>query len=122
MLVSDGSLVRFGEGVPHPRYYGTFPRLLARYVREKQVLPLEEAVRKMTSAPARRAGLWDRGLLIPGLAADLVLFDPTTITDHATFAAPHNYPSGVEMVIVNGEIAWDAKGMTAHRAGKVLRK
>lgn len=122
MFVSDGSLVPYGEGVPHPRYYGTFPRVLGRYVREKQILSLEEAIRKMTSAPAGRVGLTDRGVIATGMVADLVLFDPETIADLSTFDAPHNYNSGIDLVIVNGKIAMNASGMTENRAGRVLRK
>ncbi len=122
MCVSDGSLVTFGAGVPHPRYYGTFPRFLGLYVREKQVLTLEEAVRKMTSAPAGRVGLNDRGIIAKGMVADLVLFDPETVADLATFQHPHNHNTGIEMVIVNGQVAMDVNGVTDNRAGQVLKK
>lgn len=122
MCVSDGSLVPFGAGVPHPRYYGTFPRFLGLYVREKRVLTLEEAVRKMTSAPAGRVGLNDRGIIAKGMVADLVLFDPKTIGDLATFQNPHNYNTGILAVIVNGQVAMEADVVTDNRAGQVLRK
>ncbi len=117
---SDGSIVEFGKGVPHPRYYGTFPRVLGKYVREERVLSLEEAVRKMTSAPAARMGLADRGLLKEGLAADVTLFNPATVADRATFQEPHQYPAGIEAVIVNGQIAVQDGGYLGTRAGKVL--
>ncbi len=117
---SDGSIVEFGKGVPHPRYYGTFPRVLAKYVREEKVLSLEEAVRKMSSAPAARIGLSDRGLLMKGMAADVTVFNPETVADSATFQNPHQYPAGIETVIVNGEIAILEGTYLGARAGKVL--
>jgi N-acyl-D-amino-acid deacylase len=100
---SDGSAVSpdFG-GQPHPRYYGTFPRVLGRYVREEHVLTLEDAVRKMTSLPAQRMRLLDRGLIRVGMWADLVVFDPDKIIDKATFDHPHVYPEGISHVLVNG--------------------
>ncbi|HEV2149333.1 MAG TPA: amidohydrolase family protein [Longimicrobiaceae bacterium] len=121
-IASDGRLARPGEGHPHPRAYGTFPRVLGRYVREKQVLPLEEAVRKMTSLPAARLGLADRGRIAEGMAADLVVFDPATVADRATFEAPHQYPVGIEHVLVNGVLAVDGGHFTDVRAGSVLRR
>ncbi len=100
---SDGTAASpdFG-GQPHPRWYGTFPRILGHYVREEGVLSLEEAVRKMTSFPARRMGLLDRGLVRAGMWADLVVFDPDRVIDRATFDDPHQYPEGIDDVIVNG--------------------
>jgi dihydroorotase/N-acyl-D-amino-acid deacylase len=120
MIGSDGGVVPFGEGVPHPRNYGTFPRVLGRYVRELGVIPLEEAVRKMTSLPAGRMGIWDRGLLRPGLKADLVVFNPDTIADKAEFGDPHHYAEGVEYVIVSGALVLDGGKMTGLRPGRVL--
>jgi N-acyl-D-aspartate/D-glutamate deacylase len=117
---SDGSIVEFGKGVPHPRYYGTFPRVLGKYVREEKVLSLEEAVRKMSSAPAARIGLTDRGLLKAGMAADVTLFNPSTVADTATFQNPHQYPAGIEAVIVNGQIAILGGEYLETRAGRVL--
>ena len=117
---SDGSIVEFGKGVPHPRYYGTFPRVLGKYVREEKVLSLEEAVRKMSSAPAARIGLTDRGLLKAGMAADVTLFNPSTVADTATFQNPHQYPVGIEAVIVNGQIAIQEGKYLGTRAGRVL--
>jgi dihydroorotase/N-acyl-D-amino-acid deacylase len=122
MVASDGRLSRPGEAAPHPRSYGTFPRVLARYVREKQLFPLETAVAKMTGMPARRLGLADRGRLAEGLHADLVVFDPATVRDTATFTAPHQYPEGIPFVIVNGAVAVDDGKLTAARAGRVLRR
>lgn len=122
MIASDGRLVEPGDGHPHPRWYGTFPRVLARYVREKGVLTLEEAVHKMTAMPAARIGLGDRGRIGEGLAADLVIFDPETVADRATFEEPHQYPVGIETVVVNGTVAVEGERETGVRAGKVLRR
>jgi N-acyl-D-amino-acid deacylase len=110
------------HGKPHPRYYGTYPRVLGRYVRELGLLPWEEAIRKMTSAPAQRFGLWDRGLLRPGFKADIVLFDPDTIIDRATFEDPHRFPEGIKYVIVNGVVEVDRGDFTGELGGKTLRK
>lgn len=120
-IASDGGLTKFGEGFPHPRAYGTFPRVLGHYVRELKVLPLEEAIRKMTLFPAQRLNLFDRGIIKEGNIADLTIFDADKIIDKATFEKPHQYPEGVEYVIVSGVITVDPKGMTGKRAGKVLR-
>ncbi|MEJ7812745.1 MAG: D-aminoacylase [Gemmatimonadaceae bacterium] len=122
MIASDGRLSRPGDGHPHPRAYGTFPRVLARYVREKRVLTLEDAVRKMTSMPAARLGLRDRGRIAEGMMADLVVFDPATVADRATFDQPHQYPAGIEYVVVNGAVAVDAGRLTDARGGRVLRR
>lgn len=121
MVASDGRLSRPGEGHPHPRAYGTFPRVLGVYVREKRVLTLEEAVHKMTGLPAARLGLSDRGRVAEGAAADLVVFDPEAVRDRATFEAPHRYPEGIDYVIVNGRLAVDAGRFLDLRAGRVLR-
>ena len=120
MVASDGEIPVFGRGAPHPRSYGTFARVLGVYVREKGLLTLEEAVRKMTSFPAARLGLLDRGLIRPGMKADLVVFDPATIRERATFERPHQYAEGVSLVVVNGEIVLDGDRMTAARPGRVL--
>jgi N-acyl-D-aspartate/D-glutamate deacylase len=122
MHASDGTVLTFGDGVPHPRSYGTFPRVLGHYVRELGVIGLEEAVRKMTSLPAQRAGLADRGLIRPGAVADLVIFDPERVLDVATFVKPHQYPVGIERVIVGGRTVFDGKSMTGERPGRVLRR
>lgn len=121
-VASDGRLVRPGDGHPHPRWYGTFPRVLGTYVREKGVLSLEEAVRKMTSLPAARLGLRGRGRIAEGAFADLVVFDPATVADRATFQDPHHYPAGIEHVLVNGVPVVDGGRFTDARAGRVLRR
>jgi len=121
MIGSDGSLTRLGDGAPHPRAFGTFPRVLGHYVRERKVLALEEAVRKMTSFPAVRLGLQDRGLLRVGLAADVTVFDPVTIADRATFTDPHHYSVGVRHVVVNGQLTVKDGAHLGTRAGRVLR-
>ena len=118
-LAVDGPL---GEGWPHPRNFGTFPRVLARYVREKKILTLQDAVRRMTSASAQRLGLKDRGLLREGFWADITLFDPDTVEDKATFREPKQYPVGIPYVIVNGEIVIDNGCHTGKMPGKVLRR
>lgn len=122
MIGSDGRLVALGDGHPHPRWYGTFPRVLGLYARERGILKLEEAVRKMTSMPARRIGLPGRGQVEIGWFADLVVFDSETIIDRATFQDPHQYPVGVEWVLVNGKIAIEDGVYRDVRSGKVLRK
>ncbi len=120
MIASDGEVTIFGKESPHPRSYGTFVRVLGVYVREKQVLRLEEAVRKMTSLPAMRLGLPDRGIIRPGAKADLVLFDPQRVRDEATFENPHQYAVGIALVVVNGQVVFDGKAMTGDRPGRVL--
>lgn len=121
MIASDSSVRHFGEGVPHPRGYGNNARVLSRYVRELHLLTLEDAVRKMTSLPAQTFGLRERGLVREGYAADLVLFDPNTITDRATFTEPHKYPVGISYVFVNGEPVLAHGEMTKARPGVALR-
>jgi N-acyl-D-amino-acid deacylase len=101
-VASDASINVPGQGVPHPRGYGTTVRVLGKYVREDKVIALEEAVRKMTSLPAAHFGFADRGSIKPGYAADLVVFDPKAVAEKATFAAPHAYPEGMPYVLVNG--------------------
>jgi N-acyl-D-amino-acid deacylase len=108
------------EGQPHPRVYGSFPRTLGRYVRERGVIPVEEAVRKMTSLPASIYGLRQRGVLRNNAFADIVLFDPKTVNDRSTFTAPHQYPVGIEYVIVNGVTTIDAGAFTGQTGGHVL--
>jgi dihydroorotase/N-acyl-D-amino-acid deacylase len=107
-------------GKPHPRFYGTFPRVLGAYVREKKVLTLPDAVRKMTSFPAQITGLTDRGLLRPGMAADITIFDPQTVADKATFEDPLQYPVGIPYVIVNGVVVIDHEQHTGAKPGRVL--
>jgi N-acyl-D-amino-acid deacylase len=121
---SDGTAVKtegpLAAGHPHPRYYGTFPRVLGRYVREEKLLSLEEAVRKMTSANAAKIRIYDRGLLRPGQWADVTIFNPNTIIDHATFEEPHQYASGIEYVIVNGKPVLERGTHTGARPGAIL--
>ena len=123
---SDGTAVKaegpLSAGNPHPRYYGTFPRVLGRYVREEKLLSLEEAVRKMTSANTSKLRIYDRGLLRPGMWADVTVFDPNTITDRATFESPHQYATGVLYVIVNGTVVLDQGRHTGSRPGTILAR
>ena len=120
MIASDGEITIFGRAAPHPRSYGTFARILSRYVREKHIITLEDAVRKMTSLPAARVGLTDRGVLRPGMKADLAVFDADRVRDMATFEKPHQYAEGFAYVIVNGEIVYEKGAMTAARPGRVI--
>jgi N-acyl-D-amino-acid deacylase len=123
---SDGSALAtegpLRSGVPHPRSFGTFPRVLGRYVRELKAIALEDAVRRMTSLPASILNLSDRGAIAPGKVADLVLFDPATVADRATFEDPFQYPVGIDTVIVNGKVVLDEGTHTGQRPGRVLRK
>lgn len=120
-IATDGSaLNESAPGVPHPRSFGTYPRVLGRYVREEKVLTLEDAVRKMTSLPAQVLGLRDRGLLREGYWADVVVFDPSTVIDTATYERPHQYPKGIEYVLVNGEVVVERGQHTGARPGKVI--
>jgi N-acyl-D-amino-acid deacylase len=119
MIGSDGLPT---EGKPHPRLYGTMPRVIQEYVREKGVLTLEDAVRKMTSLPAKQHRISDRGLLRPGYFADAVLFEPATVADVATYEDPRRYPAGIECVIVNGQVAVEGGAQTDARAGQMLRR
>lgn len=111
---SDGSAVTteglLAQGNPHPRYYGTFPRVLGRYVRDEKILTMEEAIRKMTSANAAKIHVYDRGLLRPGQWADVTVFDAARIIDHSTYEKPHQYSTGVEWVVVNGAVVLEPGG------------
>jgi N-acyl-D-amino-acid deacylase len=107
-------------GLPHPRAYGTFPRIIAKYVREEGVLTLEDAVRKMTSWPASRMKMKDRGMIKPGQWADVVIFDYATIQDNATWDEPMRTPSGIDVVMVNGVIVAEDGQHTGARPGQVL--
>lgn len=117
---SDGPVGVFGEGAPHPRQYGTFARVLGYYVRERGIITLEEAVRKMSSASARRLGIHDRGLITQGYFADIAVFDADEVIDKATFENPHQYAVGMKYVLVNGEVVVDEGSHTGKRPGKVL--
>ena len=121
MIASDGRLVRPGQGHPHPRWYGTFPRVLGHYVREKALMPLETAIYKMTALPAEKLGLTDRGKLQKGFIADIVIFDPDKIIDKATFTDPHQYSAGISWVMVNGQAVVEEGAFNEVRNGKVLR-
>jgi dihydroorotase/N-acyl-D-amino-acid deacylase len=118
MIGSDGAPRR---GRPHPRVYGTFPRVIRRFVRELKALTLEEAVRKMTSASAARLGLSDRGRIQVGLQGDAILFDPQTFSDTATFEDPCRHPVGLEAVVVDGRLVLDVGQMTGERPGRFRR-
>jgi N-acyl-D-amino-acid deacylase len=121
-IASDSSLNVMGQGVPHPRGYGNTARALARYVRERHTISLEEAIRKMTSLPADHFGFADRGRLAVGQAADVVVFDPARVTDRATFEQPHQYPDGIDVVLVNGVVVVKDGTHSQARPGKVLRR
>jgi N-acyl-D-aspartate/D-glutamate deacylase len=122
---SDGTAVAttgpLSEGHPHPRYYGTFPRVLGRYVRDEKVITMEEAVRKMTSANASKIHIYDRGLLRPGMWADVTVFDPARVIDKATYEAPHQYAEGIEYVFVNGKLVLSKGTHSGARPGVILR-
>jgi len=111
------------QGMPHPRFYGTFPRIIDHYVREKAVLPLAAAIHKMTGATARALKLADRGLLREGFRADIAIFDPADFRDRATYERPHQYPTGARTsVIVNGTLVVENATHTGALPGKVLRR
>lgn len=120
MVGSDGEVPQFNVGAPHPRSYGTFTRVLARYVRERHVITLEDAVHKMSGLPAQRTKLYDRGLIRPGMKADLVVFDPSKVEDKATFEKPHQYAVGYGYVLVNGKVVVENDALTSERPGRVL--
>lgn len=121
MFASDAGIARYGSGVPHPRAYGTNARVLGQYVRLLKVIPLEEAIRRMTSLPAQKFQLQDRGLLREGMAADIVVFNAQQVGDPATFDKPHNYATGFQYVIVNGQLVLDQNKHTGARTGVVLK-
>jgi len=124
MVGTDGSAISpkgvLGRGKPHPRFYGTFPRILGHYAREEGVLTVQEAVRKMTSMPAQKIGLRDRGLLREGMVADVVIFDADEILDQATFTDPHSFPKGIHYVIVKGTVVVRKNKHTGALPGKAL--
>ncbi|MFB3826279.1 MAG: amidohydrolase family protein [Bryobacteraceae bacterium] len=123
---SDGAAVKtegpLARGNPHPRYYGTFPRVLGRYVREEGLLSLEDAVRKMTSANAAKIRVYDRGLIRPGFWADITIFDAARVMDHATFEKPHQYATGIEYVLVNGKLVLEKGRHTGARPGAIVKR
>jgi N-acyl-D-aspartate/D-glutamate deacylase len=127
LVGSDGNCVAtygtVSQGMPHPRFYGTFPRVIGRYVKEQSLLPLEAAIRKMTGATAGALKLKDRGLLKQGLRADVTMFDPEDFLDRATYGDPHQYPTGSRTtVIVNGTIVVENAEHTGATPGRVLRR
>ena len=122
MIETDGDLVGWGEGFPHPRSYGSFPRVLARYVREQRVLTLEEAIRRMTSLPSQQMRLPERGLLREGMFADVVVFNAEKIQDHATYTEPHRFATGVAHLLVNGAVVMQNGALTGNKPGRVLRR
>jgi N-acyl-D-aspartate/D-glutamate deacylase len=121
MFDTDADLVEYGFGFPHPRSYGTFPRVLGRYVRELKVLTLEEAIRRMTSLSADQIGQKERGRLAAGTFADITVFDPETVADLATFTEPHQYPLGIRHVVVNGTPIIRNGALTGAKPGRVLK-
>lgn len=120
-ISSDGGIPAMDEGVPHPRNYGAFARVLGRYVRQDSVLTLEDAIHKMSALPASRLNLSERGLLREGMVADIALFDPNTIIDTAAFGDPHHFSEGVLFVWVSGQLVLENGEMTGNRPGKALR-
>jgi len=122
MIGSDGRLVKPGIGHPHPRYYGTYPRILGHYVREKSIITLTQAINKMTQLPANTLGLKDRGVIEENAIADIVIFDPKTVIDLATFEDPHQYSEGILYVLIGGQLSVDNGEFKDVRAGTALRK
>jgi N-acyl-D-amino-acid deacylase len=120
MIGSDGEVTHFGVGAPHPRSYGTFARALGRYVRERKTITLEDAVHRMSGMTAARLKIFDRGLLRPGMKADVVIFDPDTVADKAEFDKPHQYATGFRDVLVNGKAIIANGTLTKERPGRVL--
>ena len=126
MIGSDSIPLYEGEGdrpgKPHPRTYGTFPRVLGEYARERKIFSLETAVAKMTGMAAARIGLRERGLVQPGYFADLTIFDPATVKDESTYPDPHRYPTGIPYVVINGTLVVDDNHTVARRTGHVLTR
>ena len=127
LIGSDGNCVaNYGtvsQGMPHPRFYGTFPKVLGRYVHEQKLISLETAIHKMTGGTSAALGLVDRGILREGLRADVVIFDPADFKDQATYDKPHQYPSGTRTcLLVNGQMVVDAATHTGATPGRVLRR
>ncbi|MFN7926602.1 MAG: D-aminoacylase [Blastocatellia bacterium] len=123
MIASDAGVIDVAsDSVPHPRGFGNNARVLGEYVRQRKLVSVEEAIRKMTSLPAQTFHLWDRGLLRPGMAADVVIFDEKLVTDRATFQQPKQYPMGIEFVVVNGQVVIEKGNHLGVRAGQALRR
>ena len=122
MVETDGDLVTFGRGFPHPRSYGSFPRVLGTHVRERQQLTLEAAVQRMTSLPAQWLGIRDRGTLAVGQRADIAVFNAEAIADGATYTAPHQWPEGIQLVAVNGTVVFENGRMTGALPGAFLTR
>ncbi len=120
MFASDAGIREYKQGVPHPRGYGTNARVLGKYVREEKIISLEEAIRRMTSLPAQKFQLKDRGLIKEGMAADVVIFDEKEVQDMATFEDPHQYTKGFKYVIVNGKMVVENGNHTGVRSGTPL--
>jgi dihydroorotase/N-acyl-D-amino-acid deacylase len=112
----------FSRGKPHPRHYGTYPKILELYVRKEKVIRLETAIRKMTSFPAQRFGILNRGLLKAGMKADITIFDPKEVQDNSSYQSPHQFPTGIPYVVVNGKMVIDRGDYTGKKAGITLRK
>lgn len=119
-MIASGEIPVFGKGAPHPPSYGTFARVLGRYVRDRHTLTLEDAVPRMSGVPASRLRMLDRGFVRPGMKADLVVFDPVTVNDRADFRAPHQYAVGFDWVFVNGRPVIEAGKLAASRPGRLL--
>lgn len=122
MFESDGDLVTFGEGHPHPRSYGAFPRVLGELVRDRGILTLEEAIRRMTSLPAAWLGVRDRGTITVGMTADLTVVDPVTVRDASSYLTPHRWPEGISLVMVNGTVVLQDGAMTGALPGRFLER
>jgi N-acyl-D-aspartate/D-glutamate deacylase len=127
VMIGSDSAVRsirgpLRQGKPHPRAFGTFPRILGTYARERKLLSFPQAIYKMTGLPARKLGFADRGVIKAGYFADLVIFSPDLISDRSTYAEPYRYPAGIDYVIVNGKITIEEGRHTGVRAGRVIRR
>ncbi len=120
MFGADAGIRVFGQGMPHPRGYGTNARVLGKYVRDEKVIPMEEAIRRMTSLPAQKFGLSDRGFLLPNYAADIVVFSEAEVQDLSTFQKPHAYSKGFKYVLVNGELVVDNEKHLGTKSGRAL--
>jgi N-acyl-D-amino-acid deacylase len=119
---SPSGVLRKDIPAPHPRFYGTFPRVLGRYTHERGILHLSDAIRKMTSLPAQRFSILDHGLLRPGMYADITMLDPDRVIDKGTYENPHQYPKGIPYAVVNGKVTVDNGKFNKVLAGRTLRK